>query len=66
MLWQDFVAAVALVLVIEGFLPFLSPSRWRRIAMNMISQHDSVLRIIGFVCMVAGAVILTVLHRYFN
>lgn len=65
MMWQDFVAALALVLVFEGFLPFLSPSNWRKMMLNMIAQHDSVLRIIGFVCMVAGATLLTVMHHYF-
>jgi hypothetical protein len=65
MVWQDFLVAIGLLLVFEGILPFLSPNRWRQIALNMVSQHDATLRFIGFVCMIVGAVIVVIMHRYF-
>ena len=29
-MWQDFLTALCLVLVLEGILPFLVPERWQR------------------------------------
>ena len=28
-MWQDIANAVALVLIIEGMMPFISPTQWR-------------------------------------
>lgn len=66
MMLRDFVAALGLVLVFEGMMPFLSPSRWRRMALSMISQHDPVLRTMGFVCMLIGVAVLVIVHHFAN
>lgn len=56
--WSDLAAAFALYLVIEGALPFLSPSGWRR-SLAMLGQlQDGQLRFIGLGAMVAGLVML--------
>lgn len=56
--WHDLLVAVALVLVLEGMMPFLNPEAFRR-AMQMIgSMNDSSLRFAGLSCMVAGVVLL--------
>ncbi|MCK4608223.1 MAG: DUF2065 domain-containing protein [Gammaproteobacteria bacterium] len=58
-----FFVAVALLLVMEGITPFLSPKRCRRM-MQAISQcSDRALRIMGFVAMVLGVVIMYVVHN---
>jgi uncharacterized protein YjeT (DUF2065 family) len=57
-MWENIIPALALVLVIEGMLPFLSPKSWRE-AMAQASQlPDRILRSMGFASMMIGVVIL--------
>jgi uncharacterized protein YjeT (DUF2065 family) len=56
--WQVLPAALALVFVIEGILPFLSPARWRAIMMTVARLDDSSLRRFGLVSMVFGVLLL--------
>ena len=57
-MWQDLLVALALVLIIEGMLPFLNPAGFRR-SMQMISQlEDSILRFIGLTAMIVGCLLL--------
>ncbi|MDD3608872.1 MAG: DUF2065 domain-containing protein [Halothiobacillaceae bacterium] len=51
---NDLWAAFALVLIIEGLLPFLSPRGYRQAVEQMASQSDTALRIVGLVLMLAG------------
>jgi uncharacterized protein YjeT (DUF2065 family) len=58
MRWHDLLVALALMLVIEGLLPFLNPSG-ARTAFEMISRMDDrALRTGGLVSMVIGVVLL--------
>ncbi|HGX94172.1 MAG TPA: DUF2065 domain-containing protein [Candidatus Tenderia sp.] len=57
-MWQDLLAAIALVLVLEGLLPFLSPGRMRTLYQQMASADDRTIRITGLVSMVGGVVLL--------
>jgi len=52
--WADFIAAVAILLIVEGILPFLSPGRSRRVFEQMSRLGDRELRFAGLVGMVAG------------
>ena len=54
-------AALALVLVIEGLLPFLSPPRWRRIFEQMLQMTDGQIRFFGLGSMVIGLLLLWLL-----
>jgi uncharacterized protein len=56
--WQVLPAALALVFVIEGVLPFLSPSRWRAMMMTVARLDDPSLRRFGLVSMVFGVLLL--------
>jgi len=56
--WNDIWVATALMLVIEGLLPFLSPQGLRRALISMVSMSDRALRITGLVSMVIGVVLL--------
>ena len=61
-MWQDLLAALALVLIIEGVLPFLNPTGFRR-TMEMIAQlEDSILRFVGLTAMIAGCLLLYVVR----
>ena len=51
-------AAVALMLVIEGLLPFFSPSSWRRVFERATQLSDGQLRFLGLSSMLAGLVML--------
>jgi len=50
--------AVALVLVIEGMIPFISPGRWRRLVVQAAATDDGTLRAIGLISMLAGLALL--------
>jgi uncharacterized protein YjeT (DUF2065 family) len=54
--------ALALVLVLEGLLPFASPAAWRRVATLLLQRRDSQIRGFGFGCMAAGLLLLLLLH----
>ena len=56
--WQVFPAALALVFVIEGILPFLSPSRWRTIVATVAQLDDARIRRFGLSSMLIGVVLL--------
>jgi len=53
-----FWSAVALVLVIEGVLPFVSPGSWRRGFSQLMALRDGQLRFFGLCSIVAGLVLL--------
>ena len=55
---NDFLAALALMLVIEGILPFLSPDTMRRVVLQMAQMDDKSLRVAGLASMIAGALLL--------
>ena len=62
LMWDDLWAALALLLVFEGIMPFLNPHRWR-LAMKLISeQPDRHLRIMGLLSMLFGAILLTLVR----
>jgi len=55
--------AVALMLVVEGLLPFLNPMLWRRVFERATKLSDGQLRFLGLASMVAGVLtLLIVLH----
>lgn len=58
MAWSDFFAALGLVLILEGILPFASPSGWRNMVQQISATADKNLRSIGAVSMIAGLLIL--------
>ncbi len=55
---QDFLAALCLVLIIEGLLPFASPGAWRQAVAQIANLDDRSLRIAGAVSIVAGLLLL--------
>jgi uncharacterized protein len=51
-------AALALVLVIEGLLPFISPGGWRRMFEQVLKLHDGQIRFYGMLSIAAGLILL--------
>jgi hypothetical protein len=51
-------AAVALVLVIEGLLPFLSPVRWRKTFERILQMTDGQIRFFGLGSTALGLLLL--------
>ena len=49
-------AALALVLVIEGLLPFLAPRLWRESFRKLVELTDGQLRFIGLVSIAVGLI----------
>ena len=60
---NDLLAAFALVLVLEGILPFASPRIVRKIWENISTMSDQALRIFGLVSMVVGVLLLTLIRQ---
>ena len=60
--WTDLLAAIALLLVIEGIVPFLNPRSLRQMLETVSQLDDRTLRIVGLVSMVTGAVLLTLVR----
>jgi len=58
--WQDLGAALALVLIFEGMLPFLSPERWRRMLEVVRGLSDGQLRNMGLFLIAVGTLLLYV------
>nr|WP_277817125.1 DUF2065 domain-containing protein [Solimonas terrae] len=50
--------ALALVMVIEGLLPFAVPSQWRRTLFTIAQFDNRTMRLIGLASMVTGLVVL--------
>ncbi|HZP11026.1 MAG TPA: DUF2065 domain-containing protein [Nevskiaceae bacterium] len=61
-IWIDLLRALALVLVLEGILPFAVPARWREAILRVASLNDRLLRLIGVTSMTIGLVILQVIR----
>jgi uncharacterized protein YjeT (DUF2065 family) len=52
------VAAIALMLVIEGILPFTAPKLWRDTFRTLTEMSDGQIRFAGLASMLIGLVIL--------
>jgi uncharacterized protein len=51
-------SAAALVLVLEGLLPFLNPGAWRRVFERALRMTDGQIRLCGLVSLVIGTLVL--------
>ncbi len=50
--------AIALVLIVEGLLPFISPCIWRKTFLQLMQLNDCQIRFIGLGCIVFGMLFL--------
>jgi uncharacterized protein len=56
--WDVALGAVALLLIAEGLLPFISPNSWRRIFERALQMSDGQIRFLGLVSVVCGLAML--------
>jgi uncharacterized protein YjeT (DUF2065 family) len=56
--WPDLAAALGLLLVIEGILPFLSPGAIRSALARISTMDDRAFRVAGAVSMLCGLLLL--------
>jgi len=55
---NSFAAALALIFVLEGLMPFLAPSRWRATFQRILALRDGQIRFFGLTSMVVGVIVL--------
>lgn len=55
---STFLLAVALMLIIEGLLPFLAPSFWRDTFRRITQLTDGQIRFFGLTSMLIGVLLL--------
>ena len=59
---SEWLAAIGLLLVIEGILPFAVPAVWREGFSRMLELNDGQLRFIGAASMLGGVFLLLMLN----
>lgn len=61
-MWHDLLAALGLMLTLEGILPFLNPRGWRKTLWQLTQMQDGALRLIGLASMVVGVILLYIIR----
>ena len=61
-MWKELWVAMALLLVVEGILPFANPAGLRRMLAAMTQLSDTQLRFAGVTSMLLGVVLLYILR----
>lgn len=61
MMGSDLLTALALVLIIEGFLPGIAPSTWLKVMRDAEKMGPQGIRIAGIISMLSGAILLFIL-----
>lgn len=61
-MWHDLLVALALLLVVEGVIPFLAPDTMRRMLIEVARQDSRSLRIAGLASMLGGVGLLYVIN----
>ncbi len=62
MYWTEILTAVALLLIIEGMLPFVRPGRYKQLLAQVMRLSDNQLRIFGLSAMIAGLFLLFIVR----
>ncbi len=60
--WQVLPVALALVLIIEGAMPFISPNRWRHMLALVAQMDDRTIRNVGLGSMLLGVALLYIVN----
>jgi len=57
---EALIGAMALLLIVEGLLPFLSPKQWRAVFERALQLSDGQIRFIGLMSLLSGLAMLLV------
>ena len=63
MAWTEILTALALVLIIEGLLPFASPGRYRQMVAQLVMLNDNTIRTVGLVVIMIGLLLLFMVRQ---
>lgn len=55
---SNLLLAFALMLVLEGLMPFVAPAAWRETFRRLIQMSDGQIRFIGLTSMLVGLILL--------
>ena len=59
---EIFLTAIALVLVLEGILPFAVPAFWRNLLLRMAERDERTIRKTGLITLLVGVVLMCLVH----
>ena len=59
---EIFLTAIALVLELEGILPFAVPTFWRNLLLRMAERDERTIRKTGLITLVVGVVLMCLVH----
>jgi hypothetical protein len=57
-MWSELLAAIGLMLVLEGIMPFLNPDKVKRALLELTQLENRILRSMGLISMLIGLVML--------
>ncbi len=61
-MWHELSIALALLLIVEGIFPFLSPESLRKTLVAIHQLSDAQMRFVGLTSMLLGVVLLYILN----
>jgi uncharacterized protein YjeT (DUF2065 family) len=61
-MWSELLIAFALVLVIEGIMPFVNPEGLKKVFIMASQMDNATLRFTGLTSMLLGVVLLYIVH----
>ena len=56
--WDSLLVALALVLILEGLLPLISPTKWREMFAQLLQLQDGQIRFFGLGTVLLGLFLL--------
>ncbi len=62
-MWHEILIAGALMLVLEGILPILSPKLFKQMMLSAAQMNEQQLRWTGLISMIIGAVTIYILKH---
>jgi uncharacterized protein len=57
---ENLLLAFALMLVLEGLVPFIAPSTWRETFRRLIEFSDGQVRFVGLTSMLVGLILIMI------
>ena len=61
-MWTELLSALALVFILEGIIPFLSPRSLKEILVTILGMDERALRVAGLLSMITGLTLLYVVR----
>jgi uncharacterized protein YjeT (DUF2065 family) len=58
----DFLRALALMIIIEGIMPFIAPARFRETMLRLAQLDERRLRVLGLLSLIVGLIGLQLAH----